>query len=577
MFGLVLRYDPRPAICFRVHNTLFAAARALSSSTSPCFLRTGTCGATVRRTLFGLFAFVLLVIPIGAGQSSDSHKVPLIQVHDCSGRQNASLQNYDRLSEIFLDEALRHPPHNLAGNVVWGTRYYLESLLTAYEATCNPKYIQAFLDSGQSVMNLVETMTVLNVPDPGEPDVTDNGSLITLTGWPTWLASFSVPAMVPTQVGAAALYAQDLGPANYFEVTRQIDGSLQLAWTAGGETLETHAVKSIADLDAIAAEPLIWGQSVGRIKPTGAGLPAPGVYGVYLPEKTIWNSEQAGGILLPFAHFLLLAKEDPGLVDEVKREEWTHKILTIASGYENYFISDGLGGLRLHNPLWLPNVTANTDAAMDYISVEATLRVFLFELTGDPNQLAIARGLVLHQRNFNWSFSPQGWLLFQLWPDFVPWSSQADAPLGNVMDSFDFDPSTPSPVTDAGFFVDFLHFVKVFKLERDIGIPESIYIANRAAFQQYILYGSGFPPSGSDSLLRGFYPIETSMVSDSIVPSQDPFAGAGFLTREVADQSFINANWNWMLSFGQDPHGGSIGYFLRAWARSEASELNVRD
>src|SRR4029077_3217890 len=130
------------------------------------------CGATVRRTLFGLFAFVVLVIPIGARQNSDPHNVRLIEVHDCSERQNASLQNYDRLSEIFLDEGLRHPPDNLAGNVVWGTRYYLESLLTAYEATCNPKYIQAFLDSGHSVMNLVETMTVLDVPDSGEPNGT---------------------------------------------------------------------------------------------------------------------------------------------------------------------------------------------------------------------------------------------------------------------------------------------------------------------------------------------------------------------------------------------------------------------
>jgi len=530
----------------------------------------------VRRSLFGLLAFGILVIPIDAHQNSESHNVSLIQEDNCSETRVASLQNYDRLSEIFLDEGLRHPPHNLAGNVVWGTRYYLESLLTAYEATCNPKYIQAFLDSGQSVMNLVETMTVLDAPDPGEPADTANGSLVTLTGWPTWLASFSVPAMVPTQTGPAALYAQDLGPSNYFEVIQQSNGSLQLALTAGGKTLETHTIQSIVDLSAVASEPLIWGQSAGRIKVTGAGLPAPGVYPVYVPEKTIWNSEQAGGILLPFAHFLLLAKAHAGLAGEVTREEWTHKILAIASGYENDFISDGYGGLTLHNPKWLPNVTADTDAAMDYISVEATLRVFLFELSGDPHQLAIAQGLMLHQRNFQWSVTPQGWLLFQFWPDFNPWSSRANAPSGNVMDSFDFDPNTPSPVTDAGFFVDFLHFVKVFRLARDIGIPENIYIANRATFQQYLLYGSGFPPSGSDSLLRGFYPTVNSTASDAINPSQDPFAGAGFLTPEVADQSFINANWNWMLSFGQDPHGGSIGYFLRAWARSEAAELNVR-
>jgi hypothetical protein len=530
----------------------------------------------VRKGLFGLSVFGFLLFPVGCSRSADPLNVPLVQVAHCSGSPTSSLQNYDRISETFLDEGLRHPPHNLAGNVVWGTRYYLESLLTAYEATCNPKYIRAFLDSGQSVMNLVETMTVLDVPDPGQPDGTGNGSLLTLTGWPTWLASFSVPATVPTQTGPAALYAQNLGGAVYFEVIQQSNGSLQLAWTAGGKTLETHTIQSIADLNAIASEPLVWGQSVGRIKPTGAGLPAPGVYPVYVPEKTIWNSEQAGGILLPFAYFLLLAEVDPGLADEVTREEWTHKILTIAADYENDFISDGHGGLRLHNPPWLPNAVADTDAAMDYISAEATLRVFLFELTGDAHQLAIAKGLILHQRNFHWSVSPQGWFLLQLWPDFIPWSSRANAPSGSIWDAFEFDPSTPAPVIDGGFFVDLLHYVKVFKLERALGISDFIYSTNRATFQQYLFSGSGSPPNASDTLVRAFYPTVNSTASDSINPSQDLFAGAGFLTPEVADQSFVNANWNWMLSFGQDPHGGSIGYFLRAWARSEAAELNVR-
>ncbi len=528
----------------------------------------------MRRSLFGLFAFGCLVVPIGARQNSASHYVPLIQVGPCSGSQAASLQNYDRLSGTFLDEGVRHPPSNLAGNVVWGTRYYLESLLTAYEATCNPKYIQAFLDSGQSVMNLVGQMDVLDAPDPGEPVATANGSVLPLTGWPTWLGSFSVPATVPTQTGPAALYAQGLGPAVYFEVAQQSDGSLQVAWTAGGQPLETYRIQSIADLNAMASEPLIWGQSPGRVKLTGAGLPAPGVYPVYLPEKTIWNAEQAGGILLPFAHFLLLAKENPGLTDLVTRQEWTSKILAIASSYESDMISDGRGGLRLHNPPWVPNVVADTDAAMDYISVEATLRVFLFELTGDPHQLAIARGLMLHQRNFHWSVNAQGWFLLQFWPDFVPWSSRANAPAGSVWDSFEYNPSTPSSVADAGFFADLLHYVKVFNLEREVDIPDYIYIANRAVFQQYLLYGS--PPIASDALLREFYPTVASTASDEIDPAQDPFAGAGFLTPEVADQSFINANWNWMLSFGQDPHGGSIGYFLRAWARSEAAELDVR-
>jgi hypothetical protein len=44
---------------------------------------------------------------------------------------------------------------------------------------------------------------------------------------------------------------------------------------------------------------------------------------------------------------------------------------------------------------------------------------------------------------------------------------------------------------------------------------------------------------------------------------------------EVADQSFINANWQWMLNYGQTPQGFPIGYFLRAWAEGEAAQLNI--
>ena len=307
--------------------------------------------------------------------------VLLVQVASCSGKPAVTLPNYDRISEQFLNEETRHPADNLGGNVVWGTRYYLESLLAAYEATGNPKYVQAFLDSGQWVLNLIQTMTVVDAPDPGQPVVPGTAPLLTVTGWPTSTGNFGVPAMIPTQTGQPALYAQSLGAATNFEVTQQSNGTLQLAWTAGGNALETHIVQSVSDLNAIASEPLIAGQSVGRIKPTGVGLPVPGVYPVNLLEKTIWNSEQAGGILLPFAHFLLLAKQTPGLVDENTQKEWTNEVLTIAADYEEDFVSDGYGGLKLHNPRWLPNITADLDAAMDYISAETSLRLFLYELT----------------------------------------------------------------------------------------------------------------------------------------------------------------------------------------------------
>ena len=511
------------------------------------------------------------VNPLGSCGSGGA-LVPLVQIAKCSGTPAVNLSNYDRLSKQFLDEQTRHPTDNLGGAIVWGTRYYLESLLTAYEATGNAKYIDAFLDSGQWVLNLAQTITVVDAPDQGQPVPPGTGSLLTVTGWPTALGNFSVPAMVPTQTGQIALYAQSLGGAAAFEVTQQGDGTLQLAWTAGGQSLETHTVQGISDLNAIASGPLVWGQSVGRIKPTGAGLPAPGVYPVDASETTVWNSEQAGGILLPFAHFLLLAKENPGLISDATQEEWTSKVLTIAAGYENVFIADGNGGLTLHNPQWLPNTTADLDAAMDYVSAETSLRLFLYKLTGDSHQLSIARGLILHQENFPWSVGPQGWLLLQFWPALVPWSTRAQAPSGNVWDSFEYPPNVPAPVSDGGFFVDLLHNLKILNVE--LCLTDAIYGANRAAFQQFLLYGSSGSVDPSEPLLRGAYPAVNSQASDVINPSPDRLSGTGFLTPEVADQSVVDANWKWMQSFAQDPHGQSIGYYLRGWARSEAAELN---
>ena len=358
---------------------------------------------TMRRLVFSITICLLLLISscgsgdtpklLGSCGSGEALDVQLVQITACSGTPPASLPNYDRLSAQFLDEETRHPANNTWGNIVWGTRYYMESLLTAYEATGNPKYIEAFLDSGQWVLNLVQTMKIYDIPDPGQP-VPQGTPTVTVTGWPTSINGFGVPVRVPTSNGQIALYAQNLSAgAIYFKVTQNIDGTLQLSWTAGStgaQVLQTNTVANLSDLNALASAPLVWGQSVGRIKVTGAGLPAPGVFLTnFIWEKTIWNSEQAGGILLPFAHFLLLAKQHPELLDETTQTEWTNKILAIAAGYENIFISDGSGGLRQHNPPWLANVVADTDVAMDYISAEATLRLFLYELTKDPHQLAI--------------------------------------------------------------------------------------------------------------------------------------------------------------------------------------------
>jgi hypothetical protein len=531
------------------------------------------------RRLFSLSVFVYLLISL-SGCGGDIRLDPEVK---CSKPLTTSLPNYDRLSEKFLNDDTSHPLTNSGGNVVWGTRYYMESLLTAYSATGNSKYIQSFLQTGAWVMELAQTIKVLDTPDPAAPGNTATSPTIDVQGFPTQDSSFSVSVAIPTQGGQTSFYAQNLDPSLpnapiYLQVIPQSDGSLELAWVRYGPVIQSNTVRTVADLYAIASEPLISVPAVGstltRIKPTGLGLPAPGTYQVNTPIVTIWH-EQTAGILLPFARFLLLAKEHPGLVDETTQEEWTSKILAIAASYGDHFIPDGTGGLVFHNLYWLPNGLADTNVAMDYMAVEATLRLFLYELTKDPGQLNIAKGLVLHQRNFHWRLSSQGWFLLQYWPDFVPWSSRAEAPQGSIWDTFEYDPSTPAPVTDGVFFNDLLHFASALGLQLDVGLTDSVYLANRTTLQQYLAYGSDSSISKSAPLLRVTFPGVNSTASDPVNPSDNPFAGAGYLAPEVTDQSFITANWNWMLAYGQNPQGWPIGYFLRAWARSEAAQLGV--
>jgi hypothetical protein len=526
----------------------------------------------------------LLILLAGCGGGGGGG-VRLDPVVECSKPSTTSLQNYDRLSEQFLNADTSHPLTNSGGNVVWGTRYYMESLLTAYSATGNPKYIQSFLQSGAWVMELAQTIKVLDMPDPAAPGNMATSPTIDVQGFPTQDSSFSVSVAIPTQSGQTSFYAQILDPSAsnapiYLQVIPQSDGSLELAWVRYGPVLVSYTVRTVADLYAIASQPLISVPAVGstltRIKPTGLGLPAPGTYLANIPTVTIWH-EQTAGILLPFARFLLLAKEHPGLVDETTQEEWTSKILAIAASYEDHFIPDGSGGLRFHNLFWLPNAVADTDVAMDYMAAEATLRLFLYALTKDPGQLQIAKGLVLHQQNFHWRLNSQGWFLLQYWPDLVPWSSRAEAPPGSIWDSFQYDPSTPAPVTDGGFFNDFLHFASDLGLQQEVGLPDWIYLASRSTLQQYLAYSSDPSISKSAPLLRVAFPSVNSTASDPVIPSDNPFAGAGYLAPEITDQPFITANWNWMLAYGQNPQGWPIGYFLRAWARSEAAHLGACD
>lgn len=498
---------------------------------------------------------------------------------DCSELSADSLTHYDALSQQFLDQATQYPDDNSQGNIVWGTRYYMESLLDAYEATGNTKYVQAFIATGKTVMREAQSLTVVDVADPSAPGSTIDSPTTTVNGWPTQLGDFSQSVAIPTRNGETSLYVQNLDPTDpsgpsYFQVTPAAGGGLTLAWVGATQTLESNTIQNMSDLSALASAPLIEGQSYGRIKPTSLGLPAPGTYRVNSPLWTIWH-EQTGGILLPFVRFLWLAKENPGLADPKLIASWTSEVLAIAHSYEDEFAPDTDGDLRLRNPIWLPSAAAGTNAPADYVAVEATMRMFLYELTGDPSQLAIARGLVVHQRNRHWQLSRQNWLLLKGWPCLVTWSTRASAPAGSIWDEFSYDTTSPSSVEDGATYVDLFHEANVLGLASVLGITPEFYLADKLTLKEYLFAHPSVVENRPEGLLRGSYPTASSSTSDPLSTSQYTWSSAWYVAPEVADSDYVNANWNWMMRFNQNPQGGPVGYFLRAWAMSEAAELRV--
>jgi len=529
------------------------------------------------RSTLRLLSFLLcfgVAITVGCGDTSISPPEA-----NCSEFSSSSLVTYDKYSAEFLNEDTRHPTENLGGQVVWGTRYYLESLLTAYQATKNPKYLQAFEDTGTSVMGLAQTISFLNVADPSAPGGSSQGPHIMETGWPTYMGTFGVPISIPTVNGKVALYAQSLYPRNAtgpnaIEITSQPDGSVLFAWTRSGKVLDSYPVRAISDLYTIAAQPLDYGQSIGRIHPTGLGLPMPGTYDLGTPLNTIWHAEQTGGILLPFARFLLIAKDTPGAIDPSITAAWQTKVLAIASGYVDHFIPDGSGGYTLRNPQWMAHTDTGTDAPSDYVFAEISLRIVLYELANDPAQLSLARGLLKHQVNQDIPINANGWLVVREWPDIHPWSSRSGAPAGSIWDSLSYDANNGEDATEGGFFVEMLHLANQYGLVSSIGLPASFFQAQGDTFHQYLLIPNA-AGQGLAGPLRSEYPQLQSSRSDSIIPDDDPFVGSGYLEPETSDSDDWIANWQWMGSHGGSPQGWPIGFMLRAWARSESAMLQA--
>jgi hypothetical protein len=497
---------------------------------------------------------------------------------DCSTFSATSLNQYDEMSKQYLDDRTSHPPSNYAGGVVWNARYYLESLVTAYSATHNPKYIQAFLGSGTWVLNMTQTMTFVDGKDATAPGKLSADPPISRTGWPTYMATFGVPVSIPTAMGQDALYVQSLYPtssigASFLDVTQNSDGSLQVSWSRAGANLPSYRVRTVDDLNAIVSEPLVYGQSPGRMAASGLGLPFIGHWEIDHPLLTIWHGEQTGGMLLPFVQFLLLARDEKGLVNPRTVSAWTSKIKAIADDYKDEeFVSDGAGGLLIRNPGWMTSTDSGLYAEADYAYVEATMRLLLYELAGDPHDLAIAKGLVAHQKTYHWQLSAQGWLLLKEWPCVHPWSRRSEAPAGSIWSSLSQDPTTPESASAGMFFGDLLHFAQQYNLSAELGLTDAVYAGHRNTFQEYLRVRDPVDSRG-EILMRNHYPAISSTRFDPVDSPDVVLVAAGFLQPEVADSTFITTNWHWMLSHAKTPQAEPVGYFLRAWARSEAAAL----
>jgi hypothetical protein len=75
--------------------------------------------------------------------------------------------------------------------------------------------------------------------------------------------------------------------------------------------------------------------------------------------------------------------------------------------------------------------------------------------------------------------------------------------------------------------------------------------------------------------MRASFPTASSTLYDPVSYSPDPWAASAWAPPAVSNRIFTNANWNWMQEYGENPQGFNPGYFLWAWARSEAAQMSV--
>src|SRR5579859_389723 len=524
-----------------------------------------------------LIAIFFVGLQIGCSDAAPPPASAILACAQISPKPAAQLSGalpyYDAAVAQLLDTDTSHPTSNIDGDIVWGTRYYMESLLLAYQTTGDLKYISSFIDTGTTVLGLAQTLQVPDVPDPSslDPEHAAAAPQRTVTGWPTHIGTLGQLIPIPTATGEISMYAQTLWPrptgtAGYLSISASSSGGVVLNFELGNNVWQSYTATTVDNLNSIASEPVVYGGTLGRIIPTGLGLPSPGLYALDSPLQAIWHGEQTGGILLPFARFLLLAKEQPFIADPNTVAAWQNQVLAIAHSYEDEFVPDGQGGLVLTNAYWMPSPYAGLPVETDYINAEISLRLLLGVLTSDPHETGLARGLFVHEMS-KIPISSSGWLLIKESADAPSWSQQQEAPYGSIWASYKGDITTPESTTEGGFFVEALQIASDYGLAQQIGLTQSVCDSEAATFQQYLRIPA---PGVGNSLIRAGYPTATSQASDTPVPSNDPEDAARYVQPITQDPSFVCDNWNWMLKSGITRDEG-VGHVLLGWARSEAA------
>lgn len=540
---------------------------------------------------------LVILLIIGALTSSAHGQVTTKPLPQLNLQDPRPMGLYLQMMDYWLDETTRNPKSSVGGSVVWNTRYYLESLLTAYEVTQDRSFLYRFVPTANRVMDLFERHTVEITPqrmkyELGLGAMTGRGlefidgslntppQTIDLAGWPETLATIGRPTPIPSTQNGISFLAQALSGAKYpipdsLRVSRE-DKFIRLTWTKGGKALNSDILRTRNDWESLNARPLINGTSTHRIFQWEGALPKVGSYPLLPSPPIIWYAEQTAGIGLPLVRFLYLVQKQPDLSqDPALQVRWLSKIIEAAECYEIAFEQTSSHGLEIRNPPFYPLSDAGLPILPNYIYAEVSFRILLFRLTKQVKHFTIARGLIQDMKKY-WKVNSQGHLLLQHWPNAPKWDHSAFQERGSIWDQWQYDRSFPEDTGHVQVFAEVLHLARTLGLEGRLGIPSEIRKAAQRTHSEvlWVPPAEGF---GEGWRFRNLFPFADGRVLGVEPIPEDPFQCTSMLPLvDTSDSWYVQRLWETLARFGRAPGNQPIGYMLKAWARLDAMRSGHR-